>query len=175
MSSTESLIVALQEAATIVDWPEPPPGWEPAPVDRLTEPPPAAARHSYRWVAVAAAIALVFAAMTIPPARQAIASLLERAGITMEWGDPPPINSDGLDLGSPTSLDEAARAFQGVLRAPAGGLGPPEQVFVLDTGVVMTWPEMKPCLPPLTRASECSSSKGPRRTQRVESRCSRRR
>jgi hypothetical protein len=92
---------------------------------------PAPAR---RWAQVAlAAAAVAFLVLATPAGRQALADILEVAGITVTWGAETKTPGAGLDLGDEVSLTEAAEAAAFPLLVPrAADVGEPDAVFHSD-------------------------------------------
>lgn len=103
--------------------------------------PPARAR----WVALAAAAAVVLAVvLAVPGARQAVARLLGIGGVRVTvTGDPPGDLGRALDLGDPLPVDEAVAAAGGAFDTPfPSPPGDPALAFAgrPDGAVSLVWP-----------------------------------
>jgi len=147
-----------------------PVAWPPAPdvaeavVERLraerAQATPARAawwRTARAWRAALAALAAALAlTAAIEPARSAVLDWLGFGAVGIERGEPDapvrPLGA-GLDLGDPTTLEDARAAVPFPVRVPAA-LGPPDGVF-LDTalGAPIVWFAYRP-RPGLPRAGE---------------------
>lgn len=134
-------IAGLSES---IVWPQPPPDLADKVVARIASPDRPRPRTARFRVATAVAILLVVTvAMLISPAtRQAVADLLQAAGVRIGLGSEPAGElGAGLDLGTPVSLDAAAHAAGFTLRVPAGHAHrPPDSVFLARSGeVTLAW------------------------------------
>lgn len=100
-------------------------------------------RATFRRAAIAFASVSVIALVLIvsPQARQAVAGLLEAAGIKISVTEEPLVPGALLDLGSPVSLEVAKASVDFSIRSPAGASpGEPDGIY-LDQGdhVNMVW------------------------------------
>lgn len=97
----------------------------------------------FRRAAVAVASVAVVALILIvsPQARQAVAGLLEAAGIKISISEEPVEAGALLDLGRPVSLDEAQEGVRFTVRVPTGLLpGAPDGIYLgEDDQVTMVW------------------------------------
>ncbi len=97
----------------------------------------------FRRAAVAVASVAVVALILIvsPQARQAVAGLLEAAGIKISISEEPVEAGALLDLGRPVSLDEAQEGVQFMVRLPTGPLpGAPDGIYLgNDDQVTIVW------------------------------------
>lgn len=129
---------ALRDLADAINWPDP--------VDfssrlSLDQRPQTTRRRSVAWLAGVAAV--VLAIFLIPTTRQAVANLLEVAGIRFEFGDrpdlPAPIN---LTPGVQVDMEEAVRSVDFEIVVPSA-LPPPDAVHLLEwelgTQVFIAW------------------------------------
>jgi hypothetical protein len=129
---------ALRDLANAINWPDP--------VDftsrlSLDQSPQTTRRRSVVWLAGVAVV--VLAIFLIPTTRQAVANLLEVAGIRFEFGDQPdlpaPIN---LTPGVQVDMEEAVRSVDFEIVVPSA-LPPPDAVHLLEwelgTQVFISW------------------------------------
>jgi hypothetical protein len=129
---------ALRDLAEGIDWP--------APVDfttRLPRQQPVTRTWRPRLAWVAGVLALVLVVLLVPSARQAVANLLEVAGIRIEFGDTPSL-SPPSELAPGQLVDKAAadEAVDFSILRPAV-LEPPGSVYLLQadvgTQVFLAW------------------------------------
>jgi hypothetical protein len=129
---------ALRDLAHGIDWP--------APVDFTTrilgqKPVKRTWRPRLAWVAVV--VVLIFVVLLIPSARQAVANLLEVAGIRIEFGETPSLPPPS-ELAPGQLVDKAAAddAVDFLIQRPAV-LEPPSSVYLLQadvgTQVFLAW------------------------------------
>jgi len=130
--------VALRDLSADIEWP--------TPVDfasRLRLERTAARTRVPRVAWLAGAIAVILALLFVPPVRQAVANLLEVAGINVEFGDapdlPPPTR---LAPGDPVDMESAARAVDFPILTPSI-IEPPTAIHLLQwelgTQVFLAW------------------------------------
>ncbi len=98
----------------------------------------------FRRVGIAAAAVAVFALVLIvsPQARQAMANLLEAAGIKITFSEdlPLPLPGADLDLGDPIDLEDAISLVDFPIRVPGLESGAPDQAYLDEAGVLsMVW------------------------------------
>lgn len=120
----------VESAAAGIDWPDA--DLAGAVMARIrAEQRPAPAR---RWVQMAlAATAVVLVVLVTPGGRQAVADLLEVAGIRVGSGDVSVVPGAELDLGEQVSLEDAAERVTFSLLAPVGAeVGEPDAVYYSD-------------------------------------------
>ena len=137
MIPDRSIEEALRDLSDGIEWP--------TPVDftaRLRlEPRRPTLRPRVAWAV--ALVGLALAVLLVPPARQAVANLLEVAGIHIEFGDAPdlPVPTD-LAPGVQVDLESAQGVVDFPIRAPSV-LGPPTAVHLLQwelgTQVFLAW------------------------------------
>lgn len=143
MSDRDDLVDALTDLAARIDWPAPPAGMAAAVVDQLQQGSRRPVSIGWRRLGYATAIAAVVLGVLSfsPAARDAIAGMLEAAGIRLNLVEVVPAGGSGLALGSEIDLDEADAAAGFELRSPAGAEpGRPETVYIDDAGwVSMIW------------------------------------
>jgi hypothetical protein len=129
---------ALRDLALAIDWPDP---VDFTPRLSLDQSGPTSRRHGVVWLAGAAAV--VLAIFLIPTARQAVANLLEVAGIRFEFGDGPdlPVPTN-LTPGVQVDMEEASRAVDFPIIVPSA-LPPPDAVHLLQwelgSQVFLSW------------------------------------
>ena len=122
------LIDVLRSTASEVDWPEAPH------VANRVGAQIRAPRRRLRWLAPAAALAVIIA--LVPPAREAVGNVLNAAGVTIAFGDSAGEQIADLDLGEAVGLADIQTDFE--VRVPAS-LPPPDHVFSDGPAVHMVW------------------------------------
>jgi hypothetical protein len=140
MSDLERLITS---AATLVDWPRA--DLRTVVSGRLATPARRARVVIPRWAQMAALVLLVVATVIATPwGRQAVADILEVAGIRVSWAEPDSPAGADLDLGEMVGLDEAGDTVSFQLLFPDDpGLGAPDAVYrsAIPAGgaILMVW------------------------------------
>lgn len=121
----------LRLAATGIDWPD---ADLTGPVVARIATAEQRTTGSRRWIQVAlAAAAIVIFVVATPAGRQAVADLLEVAGIRVSWSEPTVAPGAGLDLGNEVTEEEAAEMASFPLLFPvAAEVGEPDGVYFSD-------------------------------------------
>lgn len=138
----ESILTSLGDS---IDWPTPSPHLPTRVTARIESDQPTTSRSGiWSRPAIATVAVLVVALVFVfsPTARQAVADLLGAAGVRIgNTSAPAPTTGAALDLGEPVQLDEIEDVVGFQVRVPdRGGLGPPDGVFLSDTGqLTMVW------------------------------------
>ena len=118
---------ALLDLAQAIEWPDP--------VDfsqRLSLEPTVRRTGRPRLAWLAGVVAVVVAIFLIPSARQAVANLLEVAGIRFEFGEAPDLPAPtNLAPGVAVSMEEAARSVDFPILVPSA-LRPPTATHLVD-------------------------------------------
>lgn len=151
MSDNQRLETQLTSLEDAVDWPAPSPHLSTQVLARIEAMPSPAGGTGWRRMAIAAAavavVALVF--VVSPTARQAVADLLDTAGIRISFtADTTPVPGADLDLGEPVSVDTLADTVDFDVRIPVGDPpGPPNGIYLGDDDqATMVWTST-PALP----------------------------
>lgn len=145
----ESTLTSLGES---IDWPTPSPHLSTQVIARIeSEQPTATGRGVWRPLAIAAVAVLVVTLVFVfsPVARQAVADLLNAAGIRIGvTSDEAPSAGAELDLGELVELDEVEDSVDFGLRIPGSeDPGVPNAVYLSASGqVTMVW-DATPSLP----------------------------
>lgn len=144
MSDKQRLESQLTSLGAIVDWPTPSPHLSTQVLARIESEASKAGGRGWRRIAIAAAavavVALVF--VVSPTARQAVADLLDAAGVRISFtADTTPVPGADLDLGEPVSVDTLADTVDFVVRIPVGDQpGPPDGIYLGDDDqATMVW------------------------------------
>lgn len=84
-----------------------------------------------RWMQVAlAATAIALLVLATPAGREAVADLLEVAGIRVQWADPESAPGAGLDLGTNVALERAQERVSFPLLVPVDAeVGAPDEIY----------------------------------------------
>lgn len=132
MSRLETI---LNDLSHTVDWPEPSEHLAPRVTGHIESTP-----HTHqlrRWAIAIAVLTLVIG--LVPDTRQAVADLLHEAGVRIGFVEETPTDlSDDLNLGDPSTIEQAAEHASFGLQAP-GALGPPDEVYLDGQAVSMVW------------------------------------
>lgn len=138
----------VRDAGTAVDWPDTDlSGPVVARIEARERP-----GRGHRWMQVAvAAAAIALLVLATPTGRQAVADLLEVAGIRVQWGEETIVPGAGLELGTELGLDDVRDRASFPLLFPVGGdVGAPDAVYHSDFppggAVHLVW-ESGPSLP----------------------------
>lgn len=132
MSRLETVLVSLPES---LDWPEPSEHLATRVGSRirsrslLATPP--------RWAVAVVVAALLLIVGLVPGPRQAVADLLEEAGVRIGFLDPSTEVAD-LDLGEPVTVETAVEQVGFALRG-SDALGSPEGVYLEGGAAIMVW------------------------------------
>jgi hypothetical protein len=139
---TEQLELRLRQLGRQVDFPEPP-DLTAQVMNRIDRPTPAPFwRRRALLVAVAAAVVAVGAVLAVPPARSAILELFGIGSAEIRIVDElPEVEAGPLNLGDPTTLEDARSRVPGLLEPSDDATGEPDAVFVqsLDPGPPVTF------------------------------------
>lgn len=132
MSRLETI---LNDLSHTVDWPEPSEHL----ATRVTRHIESAPRtHRLRRWAIAI-ITLTLVVGLVPDTRQAMADLLHEAGVRIGFVQETPTDlTDDLNLGDPSTMEQAAEHASFELQAPVA-LGPPDEVYLDGQAVSMVW------------------------------------
>ncbi|HKX75996.1 MAG TPA: hypothetical protein VJR05_11485 [Acidimicrobiia bacterium] len=140
-SRLESMLFSL---ANSIDWPTPHDQATSRVMARI-EPEPTAPRR-IGWnrplVTLAGMLLVSFVLVLSPSARQAVADLLNAAGVRISFTSfETPTTGASLNLGEPVDLNAVQAVVDFEVRAPRDqGLGPPDAVYVSESGqVTMVW------------------------------------
>lgn len=143
MTEQSRLEERLLSVAEAIDWPMPSPHLASRVTARIQSESVTAKVRGLPRLAVAVAAVLVLAGVLVfsPTARQAVADLFGAAGVRIGFiSEPAPAVGMGLNLGEPTTLDDAAGEVDFGVRAPTGPEpGPPDGVYMRDGQLTMVW------------------------------------
>lgn len=132
MSRLETILNDLPQT---VDWPEPSEHLATrvtGHIESARQP-----RRLRRWAVAIAVLTLVIG--LVPDTRQAVADLLHEAGVRIGFVDEVPTDlADDLNLGNPSTMEEAAEHASFDLPTPAA-LGPADGVYLDGGAVTMVW------------------------------------
>lgn len=133
----------LTSLGDAIDWPTPAPRLSTQVLARIESKPSSAGRGWRRMtIAIAAVVVVALVFVASPTARQAVADLLDAAGVRISFtADTTPVAGAGLDLGQPVSVERVPDAVGFDVRIPVGDQpGPPDGIYLSEGDqVTMVW------------------------------------